>query len=298
MSKKRLGKGLSALLSDGAKTGVMATSANNPSTSASSGILELDIDQIKTSPYQPRKWFEPSALQDLAQSIKNQGLLQPIVVRPIAQGGFELIAGERRWRAAQLAGLTKIPVINKQVSDREASAIALIENIQREDLNALEEAVGLERLRNEFELTQQEVADVVGKSRAAIANSLRLLSLGSIARELLEDGKLDMGHSRALLGLTGTAQDQAALKVADGQLSVRDTEALVRKLLQEQQRGVETKAKPEKDADTQRLERKLMDHLGAQVNIKHGKSGRGELVIKYSTLEELDGVLSHFSLSD
>jgi len=182
MSKKRLGKGLSALLSDGAKTGVMAASANNPSTSASSGILELDIDQIKTSPYQPRKWFEPSALQDLAQSIKNQGLLQPIVVRPIAQGGFELIAGERRWRAAQLAGLTKIPVINKQVSDREASAIALIENIQREDLNALEEAVGLERLRNEFELTQQEVADVVGKSRAAIANSLRLLSLGSIAR--------------------------------------------------------------------------------------------------------------------
>ena len=298
MSKKRLGKGLSALLSDGAKTGVMAASANNPSTSASSGILELDIDQIKTSPYQPRKWFEPSALQDLAQSIKNQGLLQPIVVRPIAQGGFELIAGERRWRAAQLAGLTKIPVINKQVSDREASAIALIENIQREDLNALEEAVGLERLRNEFELTQQEVADVVGKSRAAIANSLRLLSLGSITRELLEDGKLDMGHSRALLGLTGTAQDQAALKVADGQLSVRDTEALVRKLLQEQQRGVETKAKPEKDADTQRLERKLMDHLGAQVNIKHGKSGRGELVIKYSTLEELDGVLSHFSLSD
>mgnify|MGYP000518705102 FL=1 len=298
MSKKRLGKGLSALLSDGAKTGVMAASANNPSTSASSGSLELDIDQIKTSPYQPRKWFEPSALQDLAQSIKNQGLLQPIVVRSIAQGGYELIAGERRWRAAQLAGLTKIPAINKQVSDREASAIALVENIQREDLNALEEAVGLERLRNEFELTQQEVADVVGKSRAAIANSLRLLSLGSIARELLEDGKLDMGHSRALLGFTGTAQDQAALKVADGQLSVRDTEALVRKLLQEQQRGVETKAKPEKDADTQRLERKLMDHLGAQVNIKHGKSGRGELVIKYSTLEELDGVLSHFSLSD
>ena len=298
MSKKRLGKGLSALLSDGAKTGVMAASANNPSTSASSGSLELDIDQIKTSPYQPRKWFEPSALQDLAHSIKNQGLLQPIVVRSIAQGGYELIAGERRWRAAQLAGLTKIPAINKQVSDREASAIALVENIQREDLNALEEAVGLERLRNEFELTQQEVADVVGKSRAAIANSLRLLSLGSIARELLEDGKLDMGHSRALLGLTGTAQDQAALKVANGQLSVRDTEALVRKLLQEQQRGVETKAKPEKDADTQRLERKLMDHLGAQVNIKHGKSGRGELVIKYSTLEELDGVLSHFSLSD
>ena len=298
MSKKRLGKGLSALLSDGVKSGAMATSANNPPTSASSGGLELDIDQIKTSPYQPRKWFEPSALQDLAQSIKSQGLLQPIVVRPLAQGGYELIAGERRWRAAQLAGLTKIPVINKQVSDREASAIALIENIQREDLNALEEAIGLERLRNEFELTQQEVADVVGNSRAAIANSLRLLSLGSVARELLEDGKLDMGHSRALLGLTGTTQDQAALKVADGQLSVRDTEALVRKLLQGQDSGDARKVKPVKDADTQRLERKLMDHLGAQVNIRHGKSGRGELVIKYSTLEELDGVLSHFSLSD
>jgi ParB family chromosome partitioning protein len=296
MSKKRLGKGLSALLSQGAMSSAMATSATNQPTAGSSASLELDIDQIKASPFQPRKWFEPSALQDLAQSIKNQGLLQPIVVRPIAQGGYELIAGERRWRAAQLAGLTKIPVINKQVSDREASAIALVENIQREDLNALEEAVGLERLRNEFELTQQEVADIVGKSRAAIANSLRLLSLGSVARELLEDGKLEMGHSRALLGLTSTAQDQAALKVADDQLSVRETEALVRKILQEQ--GSSPKAKPVKDADTQRLERKLMDHLGAQVNIRHGKSGRGELVIKYSTLEELDGVLSHFSLSD
>jgi ParB family chromosome partitioning protein len=274
MSKKRLGKGLSALLSQGAMSSAMATSATNQPTAGSSASLELDIDQIKASPFQPRKWFEPSALQDLAQSI----------------------AGERRWRAAQLAGLTKIPVINKQVSDREASAIALVENIQREDLNALEEAVGLERLRNEFELTQQEVADIVGKSRAAIANSLRLLSLGSVARELLEDGKLEMGHSRALLGLTSTAQDQAALKVADDQLSVRETEALVRKILQEQ--GSTPKAKPVKDADTQRLERKLMDHLGAQVNIRHGKSGRGELVIKYSTLEELDGVLSHFSLSD
>jgi ParB family chromosome partitioning protein len=174
----------------------------------------------------------------------------------------------------------------------------LVENIQREDLNALEEAVGLERLRNEFELTQQEVADVVGKSRAAIANSLRLLSLGPVARELLEDGKLDMGHSRALLGLSGSVQDQAALKVAGGQLSVRETEALVRKLLQEQSSPNEVKAKPAKDADTQRLERKLMDHLGAQVNIKHGSSGRGELVIKYSSLEELDGVLAHFHLSD
>lgn len=298
MSKKRLGKGLSALLSDGVKTGAMASGNTVPSSSGSAAGLEIDIEQIKASPYQPRKWFEPIALQDLAQSIKNQGLLQPVVVRSLAQGGYELIAGERRWRAAQLAGLSKIPAINKQVTDREASAIALVENIQREDLNALEEAVGLERLRNEFELTQQEVADVVGKSRAAIANSLRLLSLGPVARELLEDGKLDMGHSRALLGLSGSAQDQAALKVADGQLSVRETEALVRKLLQEQSSPNEVKAKPAKDADTQRLERKLMDHLGAQVNIKHGSSGRGELVIKYSTLEELDGVLAHFHLSD
>jgi ParB family chromosome partitioning protein len=298
MSKKRLGKGLSALLSDGVKTGAMASGNTGPSSSGSAAGLEIDIEQIKASPYQPRKWFEPIALQDLAQSIKNQGLLQPVVVRSLAQGGYELIAGERRWRAAQLAGLSKIPAINKQVTDREASAIALVENIQREDLNALEEALGLERLRNEFELTQQEVADVVGKSRAAIANSLRLLSLGPVARELLEDGKLDMGHSRALLGLSGSVQDQAALKVADGQLSVRETEALVRKLLQEQSSPNEVKAKPAKDADTQRLERKLMDHLGAQVNIKHGSSGRGELVIKYSSLEELDGVLAHFHLSD
>ena len=298
MSKKRLGKGLSALLSDGVKSCAMSSGKTGPSSSGSAACLEIDIEQIKASPYQPRKWFEPIALQDLAQSIKNQGLLQPVVVRSLAQGGYELIAGERRWRAAQLAGLSKIPAINKQVTDREASAIAMVENIQREDLHALAEAVGLERLRNEFELTQQEVADVVGKSRAAIANSLRLLSLGPVARELLEDGKLDMGHSRALLGLSGSAQDQAALKVAGGQLSVRETEALVRKLLQEQSSPNEVKAKPAKDADTQRLERKLMDHLGAQVNIKHGSSGRGELVIKYSTLEELNGVLANFHLSE
>ena len=292
VKKRGLGRGLDALLGADART------AKAEPEDVSGKLQEVPIEWIQPGKYQPRKVIEDEALQELAASIKAQGIMQPIVLRSISENKYEIIAGERRWRASQLAGLEKIPAIVREVKDESAIAMSLIENIQREDLNALEEAVGLERLRNEFELTQQEVADVVGKSRAAIANSLRLLSLGSIARELLEDGKLDMGHSRALLGLTGTAQDQAAVKVADGQLSVRDTEALVRKLLQEQQRGVETKAKPEKDADTQRLERKLMDHLGAQVNIKHGKSGRGDLVIKYSTFDELDGVLSHFSLSD
>ena len=283
--KKGLGRGLSSLIGE-----TKIESQNN----------QLSISEMIPNKYQPRKIFDENSLNDLTKSIEQRGILQPIIVRKSNhdKSKFEIIAGERRWRAAQLAQLDTLPVIVREFSDNEVLEIAIIENIQREDLNALEEAVGLERLRNEFELTQQEVADVVGKSRAAIANSLRLLSLGPVARELLEDGKLDMGHSRALLGLSGSAQDQAALKVADGQLSVRETEALVRKLLQEQSSPNEVKAKPAKDADTQRLERKLMDHLGAQVNIKHGSSGRGELVIKYSTLEELDGVLAHFHLSD
>ena len=232
----------------------------------------------------------------MATSIQHHGVLQPIVVRALPQGGFELIAGERRWRAAQQAGLQTIPVVQRDVSDREASAFALIENIQRENLNVVEEALGLARLRSEFELTQQELAEVVGKSRAAIANSLRLLNLGSVARDLLMEGKLDMGHARALLGLAGTEQDLIAQDVAMKQLSVRQTEALVRKLSAvSPKQGQRTS---DKDGDTALLERRLSDHLGANVSITQHAQGRGELLIKYSNLDELDGVLQRLNFVD
>ena len=257
MTKKKLGKGLDALLSRPTKvTSDSQVAEENVATStATQRVTEIAVAQIKPSPFQPRRVFAPEALDELATSIRHHGVLQPIVVRALPQGGFELIAGERRWRAAQQAGIQTIPVVQRDVSDREASAFALIENIQRENLNVVEEALGLARLRSEFELTQRELAEVVGKSRAAIANSLRLLNLGSIARDLLMEGKLDMGHARALLGLAGTEQDLIAQDVVMKQLSVRQTEALVRKLSavspkQGQRTG-------DKDGDTALLERRL-----------------------------------------
>lgn len=296
MTKKKLGKGLDALLSRPNKaTTESPFEPENPATQSTAQVVaEIAVTQIKPSPFQPRRVFTPEALDELAVSIQHHGVLQPIVVRALPQGGFELIAGERRWRAAQQAGLQTIPVVQRDVSDREASAFALIENIQRENLNVVEEALGLSRLRSEFDLTQQELADVVGKSRAAIANSLRLLNLGGVARDLLVEGKLDMGHARALLGLVGTEQDLIAQDVAMKQLTVRQTEALVRKLSavspkQGQRAG-------DKDGDTALLERRLSDHLGASVRITQRAQGRGELVIKYGNLDELDGVLQRLHL--
>ena len=296
MTKKKLGKGLDALLSRPTKvTSDSQLAQENVATStATQRVTEIAVAQIKPSPFQPRRVFAPEALDELATSIQHHGVLQPIVVRALPQGGFELIAGERRWRAAQQAGLQTIPVVQRDVSDREASAFALIENIQRENLNVVEEALGLARLRSEFELTQQELAEVVGKSRAAIANSLRLLNLGSVARDLLMEGKLDMGHARALLGLAGTEQDLIAQDVAMKQLSVRQTEALVRKLSAvSPKQGQRTS---DKDGDTALLERRLSDHLGANVRITQRAQGRGELVIKYGNLDELDGVLQRLRL--
>ena len=296
MTKKKLGKGLDALLSRPTKEtadGALVEERNVPQN-AVKAIAEIAVVDIKPSPFQPRRTFAAEALEELATSIQQHGVLQPIVVRRLPQGGFELIAGERRWRAAQQAGLQNIPVVQRDVSDREASAFALIENIQRENLNVVEEALGLSRLRSEFDLTQQELADVVGKSRAAIANSLRLLNLGSIARDLLMEGKLDMGHARALLGLAGTEQDLIAQDVAAKKLSVRQTEALVRKLS-----AVSTKQEErgrDKDGDTVLLERRLSDYLGANVHITQRAQGRGELVIKYGSLDELDGVLQRLHL--
>ena len=296
MTKKKLGKGLDALLSRPTMGATERTlEAQGSSLQGGAQVLaEISIADIKPSPFQPRRAFAAEALDELAASIQHHGVLQPIVVRALPQGGFELIAGERRWRAAQQAGLQTIPVVQRDVSDREASAFALIENIQREDLNVVEEALGLSRLRSEFDLTQQELADVVGKSRAAIANSLRLLNLGSVARDLLMTGQLNMGHARALLGLAGTEQDVIAQDVAVKQLSVRQTEALVRKLSTNP-----TKQGPRvgaKDSDTVLLERRLSDHLGASVSISQRSHGRGELVIKYGNLDELDGVLQRLHL--
>jgi ParB family chromosome partitioning protein len=298
MSKKRLGRDLGSLLSSTAETPPpTARDGVAPRAQDSAAVLELPIDDIQPSPYQPRREFDDDALEELAASIKAQGLLQPVVVRPRPLGGYELIAGERRWRAAARAGLVVIPAVAREVNDREASALALIENMQREDLNALEEALGLARLRDEFELTQQEIADSVGKSRVAIANLLRLLNLGTVAKELLQRGALEMGHARTLLGLEGVRQDNAAREVARQGLSVRQTEALVKRLTSP------TAARPavartEKDPDVARLERRITESIGAPVNIKHGKKGGGELVIGYSSLDELDGVLKHLGISE
>jgi ParB family chromosome partitioning protein len=260
-------------------------------------VPELPIADIRPSPYQPRREFDTEALNELADSIRTRGLLQPIMVRPRPQGGYELIAGERRWRAAQMAGLKTLAAVVRQANDHEASALALIENMQREDLNAMEEALGLARLRDEFELTQQQIADSVGKSRVAIANLLRLVNLGSVARALLQSGPLEMGHARALLALDGVQQDRAAEEVAAKALSVRQTEALVKRLANPNPREMDPPPHS-KDSDTLRLERQLTEYLGAPVNIKHGRKGQGELVIKYTTLDELDGVLKHLGMGD
>jgi len=260
-------------------------------------LAELGVDQIVRGRYQPRREFDQQSLEELAASIRSQGLMQPVVVRPRATGGYELIAGERRWRAAQLAGLTRIPAVVKDASDEQASAMALIENIQREDLNPLEEAFALQRLRDEFQLTQQQVADAVGKSRVAVTNLLRLLNLAPAVRDLLQSGAIEMGHARALLTLPPADQEGLAREVAARQLSVRQTEALVR---QRQSRGDSAGAgrqgggsSADKDRDTRRLEMDLAERIGAPVAISHNISGKGQLVISYSSLDELQGILKH-----
>ncbi|MEM7080199.1 MAG: ParB/RepB/Spo0J family partition protein [Pseudomonadota bacterium] len=297
MSKKRLGRGLDALLSDRNRDPQSDEDTSpTPDALASSATVadsqQIAIADIVPSPYQPRRHFDEQALDELAASLKTQGLLQPIVVRERVSGGYELVAGERRMRAAQRAGWTHIDAVQRSITDEEASAFALIENIQREDLNALEEAQGLARLREEFGLTQQQIADAVGKSRVAVANLLRLLNLGIVARQLLEHGDLEMGHARALLGLEGITQDQAARQIADDELSVRQTEALVKKLLQ----PPSNKPSAEPDADIIRLQHVLSDKFGAPVTFKHSDKGAGALTIRYSNLSELDRVLKHLGI--
>lgn len=301
MSKKRLGRGLDALLSvDRASQRPVPTenaapgstgSADTMSAASATGLKEVAITDVVRGRYQPRQVFDEAALNELAQSIKAQGLMQPVVVRPRPQGGYELIAGERRWRAAQIAGLSRVPAVIRDVTDEQASAMALIENIQREDLNPLEEAQALERLKDEFGLTQQEVADAVGKSRVAVTNLLRLLNLCAPVRDMLLGGEIEMGHARALLPLDPLDQERLARVVANKGLSVRATEALVR----DRQKPAKVASQPaQKDSDTARLERELSDRIGAPVIIDGDSKGSGgKLMISYSSLDELEGILAH-----
>lgn len=287
-SKKRgLGRGLDQLL------GIPAEKAGETaSESAAEGDLRnLPVDRIRKGRFQPRHEIAEEALQELADSIRAQGVVQPVVVRPLPEGGgeYELIAGERRWRAAQLAGLHEIPAVVRDVPDQAAMAMGLIENIQREELNPIEEAAALHRLIEEFGLTHQETAEAVGRSRAAVSNLLRLLSLEPKVKQMLEEGRLEMGHARALLSLEGPAQIRAAEEVAKRGLSVRETEQLVRRLL----KPAEKKPAPKVDPDIQRFAEDLSEKLGAKVQIQHSPKGKGKLIIQYNSVDELDGILHH-----
>lgn len=296
VKKRGLGRGLEALLSgsSSAQLDVAEADSNKPLVAAPSSedkaLRELPIDLIQRGKYQPRRDMEPESLQELADSIVAQGVMQPIVVRPISDQKFEIIAGERRWRATQMAGLDVIPVVIRDVSDETAIAMALIENIQREDLNPIEEAASLQRLQQEFELTQQEVATAVGKSRSTVANLLRLMSLPEDVRRLVEHGDLEMGHARALLGLEGPDQSQAARTVVAKAMTVRQTEALVRNLLVKK-----TTPPPGKqiDPNIRHLQDDLSQRLGASVRIQHSAKGKGKVVVAYNSLDELDGILGH-----
>ena len=296
--KKKLGKGLDALLSTGS-TQAMANllgkqtehQQSAPASEDKDGDLKnIPIDLIQRGKYQPRTDMHEEALQELAASIKSQGVMQPIVIRPLSSDKYEIIAGERRWRASQIAGLDKIPAIIKPVGDEAAIAMSLIENIQRENLNPIEEAMALKRLQDEFELTQQEVADAVGKSRATVTNLLRLIGLHIDARRMLEHGDLEMGHARALLSLPDLQQAAAARTVVGRGLSVRQTESLVRRLVAG---GGTTNKGGAIDADIKNLEESLEGKLGTKVMIQHTAKGKGKLVVKYNSLDELDGILSH-----
>ena len=295
-AKRKLGRGLDALLGGAGKKPVSDAAVDAPASNAirkdkDGDLRNIPIDLIQRGKYQPRTDMHEEALQALAASIKAQGVMQPIVVRPISDTRYEIIAGERRWRATPIAGLDTIPCIIKPVADESAIAMALIENIQREDLNPIEEAVALKRLQDEFQLTQQEVADAVGRSRAAVANLLRLIGLSPDVRLMLERGDLEMGHARALLSLSDSQQSEAAKIVVGKGLSVRQTEALARRLLTDE--GSQKKPAGITDPDIRSLEESLSEKLGAHVQIQHTSKGAGKLTLKYNSLDELDGILAH-----
>lgn len=303
MSTKRkgLGKGLDALLSAGLGVSAPAVSVNaeegvtqhaDQNNKQDGRLAHIPVEFCQRGKYQPRRDMHPEQLEELAESIKAQGVMQPIVVREIGPDRYEIIAGERRWRATQLAGLDKIPAVIRDVPDEAAIAMALIENIQREDLNPIEEAMALKRLQDEFELTHQEVAQAVGKSRTTVTNLLRLIALTDEVKTLLEHGDLEMGHARALLTLDENDQREIGRQIVAKNLSVRQTETLVRSF---QENKHKDKIKPDNapSADIRRLQEQLSDTLGAGVEIQHTAKGKGKLVINYNSLDELDGILAH-----
>jgi len=284
--KRGLGRGLDALLA-----GSSEDSPEEAVEKGSASLRDLPVDLIQPGRYQPRTGMDPEALQELADSIRSQGVVQPVVVRGIGDGRYELIAGERRWRAAQKAGLHEIPAVIRDIPDQAAIAMALIENIQRENLSALEEARALQRLIDEFDLSHQGAAEAVGRSRTAVTNLLRLLDLEPDVRELVEKKKLDMGHARALLAVKGHAQVALANKVVAKDLSVRETEKLVRRQQSDGPAASGKKDGRRRDPDLERLEQDLTDRLGARVAVEGGRGGKGKLVIRYNSLDELDGIL-------
>jgi ParB family chromosome partitioning protein len=303
--KKGLGRGLDALLGNmepavvapapGADVGSSQSTNAGDKNAVPGGLRNISLDLLQPGVYQPRRDMHRETLEDLANSIREQGVVSPISVRPVSDASgtqYEIIAGERRWRAAQMAGLDAIPAIVRNVDDEGAAAIALIENLQREDLNPLEEAEGLKRLIEEFDLTHQEAATAVGKSRAAVSNLLRLLDLASEVLQMLAAGELDMGHARAILAISGSSSQVAAAKqVVYGGLSVRETEALVKRLLNSGA-GNPSKGNASMDPDIRRLQDDLGLKLAAKVAIQHTAKGKGKLVISYNSVDELDGILS------
>jgi ParB family chromosome partitioning protein len=294
--KRGLGRGLEALLGESRKRPEPGVPP------AREQLLQIPVDLLSRGKYQPRVDMREDSLAELADSIKAQGIIQPIVVRPVGppEPGqpqrYEIVAGERRWRAAQLAGLHEIPAVLRQIDDEHAVALALIENIQREDLNPLEEALALSRLIGEFQLTHQQAADAVGRSRAAVSNLLRLLDLPQAIRPFIEKRELEMGHARALLSLPVPKQQaEVGALVAKKGLSVRETEALVRRLIAHAGGAKGKPGRRSKDPDIQRLENDLADKLGATVELQHSSTGKGRLVINYHSLDELDGILAHIT---
>ena len=296
--KRGLGRGLDALLGATRESVLVTEEGSLEDTTGdeptdSGPITRLPVDVIERGRYQPRREFDQESLKELADSIAAQGVIQPVVVRPGDGNRYELIAGERRWRAAQLAGLSHIPVVVREVDEQSAIAIGLIENIQRDDLNPLEEAFALQRLGQEFGLTHQSVADAVGKSRTTVTNLLRLLELNDDVKSLVEKSQLEMGHARALLGLKGQEQSVAARQVVTRGLSVRETERLVRRIQLEGAADNSSRRRDATDPNIRRLQDDLTDRLGARVSVQQGSKGAGKLVIAYGSLDELDGILAH-----
>ena len=291
--KKRLGRGLDALLSKP----MVAVSRPGSADVNNDGLKNLPVEHLQRGQYQPRVDMRQDSLEELAESIKAQGVVQPIVARPISKKDgvqrYEIIAGERRWRAAQMAGLADIPAVIRDVPDESAIAMALIENIQREDLNPLEEARALDRLIREFDLTHAEAAKAVGRSRASVSNLLRLQDLSDKVKPMLEDRQIEMGHARALLAISNATQQlDAARQVVKKSLSVRETEKLIRRILDGGNSKLAKKT-PAQNADIRRLEIEVSEKLGAKVKVDHTEKGAGQIIIKYNSLDELDGILKH-----